>query len=313
MVIYLYLKVPHSKSYKTIQQGSFPCLEGKAAFPTTVLYEHVLRASCQKEPSWPYLCPFVWECHRTLESTVDKWPWLLWRWWTVVQMSPVSMICSNASSTCTDPKVCSGSGHIQPISSFFHKNPRVRLHIRTSPFPPAYWVTMGEGHAGGDPRCCQESLLSKHSQSEQGAHRMGWTEGGSAVRLLPITQPMPKQSMPTPGNTQEFKSHPTWSAHVKKTKTKKPCSVNSLAWQLTRADVFKKEVAVWEFNIMWKKREGEGSVQYNLDNRSFCPYLKTDWSMLCTLSISANALPQSPPKALSSTLTPPAFTLASRL
>lgn len=83
-------------------------------------------------------------------------------------MSPVSMICSNASSTCTDPKVCSGSGHIQPISSFFHKNPRVRLHIRTSPFPPAYWVTMGEGHTGGDPAAarnpCSLDILSQNRE-----------------------------------------------------------------------------------------------------------------------------------------------------
>lgn len=78
------------------------------------------------------------------------------------------MICSNASSTCTDPKVCSGSGHIQPISSFFHKNPRVRLHIRTSPFPPAYWVTMGEGHTGGDPAAarnpCSLNILSQNRE-----------------------------------------------------------------------------------------------------------------------------------------------------
>lgn len=38
-----------------------------------------------------------------------------------------------------------------------------------------------------------------------------------------------------------------------------------------------KEVAVWEFKISHIKtiRKGveEGSVQYNLDNLSFCPYL----------------------------------------
>lgn len=184
------------------------------------------------------------------------------------------MICSNASSTCTDPKVCSGSGHIQPISSFFHKNPRVRLHIRTSPFPPAYWVTMGEGHTGGDPAAarnpCSLDILSQNRELT------GW--GGQREEVQWDSSPSHSPCLSSPCQPREtHKSSnliPLDLLMLKKTKTKKPCSVDSLAWQLTRADVFKKEVAVWEFNIMWKKREGEGKRPVQPGQPFFLPLLK---------------------------------------
>lgn len=50
----------------------------------------------------------------------------------VVQMSPVFLISSNSGTTCTDSRVGSVSWHILPISSFFHKNLRVRLHMNLS-------------------------------------------------------------------------------------------------------------------------------------------------------------------------------------
>lgn len=108
----------------------------------------------------------------------------------VGQVSPVFMIRSDSSTTCTDPRAGSGSRHTLPVSISFTKV-KEWGSTGTSPFPPACYVRTGEGRTQWGPTAPWSTYFLT-SSFKKGVHRMG-REKGRCSEILPITQPTPKQ------------------------------------------------------------------------------------------------------------------------
>lgn len=106
------------------------------------------------------------------------------------QVSPVFMIRSDSSTTCTDLRAGSGSRHTLPVSISFTKV-KEWGSTGTSPFPPACYVRTGEGHTQWGPTAPWSTCFLT-SSFKKGVHRMG-REKGRCSEILPITQPTPKQ------------------------------------------------------------------------------------------------------------------------
>lgn len=119
LTVCLYLKVSHSKSYKTIQHCLFPCLEGKITSLTRVIQKQHGLLFLLSEGSLPFPHLFHYTCGSTCENAItlisvcfqempSKLNFLLQYWQPEVQMSSPLMITSNSSTPCINDSKTAG-------------------------------------------------------------------------------------------------------------------------------------------------------------------------------------------------------------